>query len=82
MTAYKPTAADVKQLRGLLPICAYCKKIRDDQDYWHQVDAYLRQHTDVRFSHAICPECFERVVQPQLNQLRQSLERETDRPKS
>ncbi len=58
--------AQVKQLRGLLPICSYCKKIRDDGDYWHQLEAYLGQHTDAQFSHGICPECWERVVQPSL----------------
>jgi DNA-binding response OmpR family regulator len=47
----------VKQLQGLLPICSYCKKIRDDQNYWHQVESYVGKHTDARFSHGICPEC-------------------------
>ncbi len=56
--------AQVKQLRGLLPICSYCKKIRDDGDYWHQLEAYLGQHTDAQFSHGICPECWKQVVQP------------------
>lgn len=47
----------VKQLHGLLPICCYCKKIRDDRNYWHQVESYVANHADVRFSHGICPEC-------------------------
>jgi sigma-B regulation protein RsbU (phosphoserine phosphatase) len=47
----------VKQLQGLLPICSYCKKIRDDKNYWHQVESYVGRHTDARFSHGICPEC-------------------------
>ena len=47
----------VKQLQGLLPICSYCKKIRDDQNYWHQVESYVGKRTDARFSHGICPEC-------------------------
>jgi hypothetical protein len=51
----------VKQLQGLLPICCYCKKIRDDRNYWHQVETYVGRHADVRFSHGICPECNERV---------------------
>src|SRR5262249_1044353 len=59
----------VRQLQGLLPICCYCKKIRDDQDYWHQVDRYIGTHTDVRFSHGICPECWVSVVQPEFQQL-------------
>ena len=58
--------ANVKQLQGLLPICSYCKKIRDDQNYWHQVDSYVAQHTEVQFSHGICPSCFETVMKPQL----------------
>jgi phosphoserine phosphatase RsbU/P len=47
----------VKTLRGIVPICASCKKIRDDQGYWQQVEAYVREHTDAQFSHGICPEC-------------------------
>ena len=51
----------VKQLQGLLPICCYCKKIRDDRNYWHQVESYMASHADVRFSHGICPECNAKV---------------------
>jgi DNA-binding response OmpR family regulator len=60
----------VKQLEGLLPICSYCKKVRDDRDYWHQVDSYISSHTAVRFSHGICPQCMETVVEPELERLR------------
>lgn len=49
--------AEIKSLRDILPICVYCKKIRDDEDYWHSVDGYIAQHTTTRFSHGICPEC-------------------------
>lgn len=49
--------AEIKQLSGLLPICSYCKKIRDDNDYWCRVDKYIEVHSEVRFSHSICPEC-------------------------
>jgi phosphoserine phosphatase RsbU/P len=49
-----------KQLQGLLPICCYCKKIRDDSNYWHQVEAYMAQHAQVQFSHSVCPECTEK----------------------
>ncbi len=52
----------VRHLQGLLPICSYCKKVRDDQNYWHQVDRYISSHTDAQFSHGICPECLERVL--------------------
>ena len=51
----------VKQLHGLLPICCYCKKIRDDRNYWHQVESYVANHADVRFSHGICPDCSARL---------------------
>lgn len=50
----------VRQLQGLLPICAWCKKVRDDQDYWHDVEHYVAAHTEARFSHGICPSCFNK----------------------
>jgi phosphoserine phosphatase RsbU/P len=50
--------AKVKQLSGLLPICSYCKRIRNDRDYWQQIETYLGEHSDAQFSHSICPECF------------------------
>jgi sigma-B regulation protein RsbU (phosphoserine phosphatase) len=49
----------VHQLQGLLPICTYCKKIRDDQNYWQQVESYISSHSGVQFSHGICPGCYE-----------------------
>jgi phosphoserine phosphatase RsbU/P len=49
----------VRQLTGLLPICAYCKSIRDDSNYWHAVEEFVSDHADVRFSHGICPNCLE-----------------------
>jgi CheY-like chemotaxis protein len=52
--------AQVRQLQGLLPICMDCKKIRDDQNYWHQVEHYIMRHADVSFTHGICPSCFEK----------------------
>ncbi|HYQ86030.1 MAG TPA: PAS domain S-box protein [Bacteroidota bacterium] len=52
--------AQVKSLKGLLPICSWCKRIRDDKGYWLEVEAYLHDHTDVDFSHGICPECTEK----------------------
>lgn len=51
----------VKTLRGLLPICAHCKKIRDDRGYWNQIEAYIRSHTDADFSHGICPDCLHKL---------------------
>ena len=47
----------VRVLSGLLPICAWCKKIRDDKGYWEQVDTYLQRHTDTQFTHGMCPDC-------------------------
>jgi CheY-like chemotaxis protein len=58
--------SEVKELNALLPICSYCKKIRDDKDYWQSVEGYISQHTDSKFSHGICPECFEQHVKPDL----------------
>jgi len=62
--------AQVKQLQALLPICSYCKNIRDEQNYWQQLDSYLMEHSDVMFSHGICPDCYQKVVQPQIDQSR------------
>ncbi len=59
--------ARVRQLRGLLPICSYCKKVRDDQNYWQQVEQYVSTHADVKFSHGICPDCYQKVVEPLLD---------------
>lgn len=53
--------AHVKTLRGLLPICAACKKIRDDRGYWHEVEAYVRAHTEAEFTHGICPDCMRKL---------------------
>lgn len=57
--------AHIKTLRGLLPICASCKKIRDDQGYWRQVEAYMMERTDVQFTHGICPDC-TKTLYPEL----------------
>jgi phosphoserine phosphatase RsbU/P len=52
---------NVKQLSGLLPMCSYCKRIRDDGDYWQQLETYLSHHSEAEFSHGICPACLEKV---------------------
>jgi response regulator RpfG family c-di-GMP phosphodiesterase len=59
-----------KQLRGLLPICAYCKKIRNDRNYWEQVEHYVAEHSEAQFSHSICPDCYEHVAKPELESMR------------
>lgn len=57
---------DVKKLKRLLPICMYCKSIRDDRDYWHQIDEYIHEETGTDFSHGICPTCMERMKRGEL----------------
>ena len=52
---------EVRTLRGIIPICASCKKIRDDKGYWNQVEAYVRDHSEAEFSHGICPECMKEL---------------------
>ena len=53
--------AEVKTLSGMLPICANCKKVRDDKGYWNQIESYLSEHSEAKFSHSICPECARRL---------------------
>ncbi|WP_319521315.1 hypothetical protein [uncultured Desulfosarcina sp.] len=54
---------EIKELRGLIPICSVCKKIRDDEDSWHQIEAYIESHSHAEFTHGICPECM-RMLYP------------------
>jgi phosphoserine phosphatase RsbU/P len=61
----------VKQLQGLLPICAYCKRVRNDQRYWQQIEVYIGEHSQATFSHGICPECDARIVAPELKKWRE-----------
>ena len=65
MRELQSALAEVRTLQAFLPICSYCKRIRDDANYWHSVDAYISEHTSTRFSHGICPSCFDTVVRPQ-----------------
>jgi PAS domain S-box-containing protein len=58
--------SEVKTLREILPICSYCRKIRDDENYWHTVESYVSKHTSSRFSHSICPNCMATRVPPDL----------------
>lgn len=59
----------ISALESMLPICSYCKKVRDDNNYWQQVETYLSQRTGTNFSHSICPTCYTKKVQPQLDEL-------------
>lgn len=57
----RATMSEIKRLQGIIPICATCKKIRDDQGSWRQMEAYIRDHSEAEFSHGICPECLQKV---------------------
>ena len=57
------SAARIKQLSGLLPICAWCKKVRDDEGYWSSVEKYFTERTAATFTHGICPECKKKTIQ-------------------
>ncbi len=52
---------EIRQLKGIIPICSSCKKIRDDRGFWHQVESYLQSHSDAAFSHGICPDCVKKL---------------------
>ena len=62
--------AQIKTLQGILPICMYCKKIRDDKQYWQQVESYVSTHSEAQFSHGICPDCYKKHVQPELDKIK------------
>jgi PAS domain-containing protein len=61
ITELQDALANIKTLRGLIPICASCKKIRDDRGYWNQLESYIAQHTEADFSHGICPDCIRKL---------------------
>ncbi len=60
----------VRQLEEMMPMCSYCKKIRDDQNYWQQIESYINERTGTEISHSVCPECYKRVVLPELERLK------------
>jgi len=59
----------IKRLQGLLPICSYCKKIRNDRNYWQEIEHYIHEHSEADFTHGICPGCYEKIIRPQINEL-------------
>lgn len=61
----------IRTLQGLLPVCSYCKKVRDGGNYWQQLDQYIVTHTDTQVSHGICPDCYKSEVEPELAALRE-----------
>ena len=66
-------ATQVQQLETFLPICSYCKKIRDDHNYWQQIEAYINQRTGSEFSHSICPDCYNKVILPELEKMKRDM---------
>jgi len=56
---------EVRTLQEILPICSYCKNIRNDENYWETVEGYIAEHTNTRFSHSICPACYKKEIEPQ-----------------
>jgi len=64
------TLEQIKQLEGILPICSYCKQIRNDGNYWESVESYISTHSAAQFSHGICPSCYEGTVKSQLESLK------------
>ena len=60
----------VHRLEEMMPMCSYCKKIRDDQNYWQQIESYINERTGTEISHSVCPECYQRVVVPELERLK------------
>lgn len=63
-------ATQVRPLEAFLPICSYCKKVREDSNYWTQIESYINTRTGTDFSHSVCPDCYERVVVPELEKLK------------
>ena len=64
LLSYLKLATDgIRKLKGLLPICAWCKKVRNDQGYWQQVEKYVEENSEASFTHGICPECMEKIKQ-------------------
>lgn len=64
---------EIKTLQGMLPICSYCKRIRSDNDYWQDIESYVATHSPATFSHGVCPECYKKIVLPEIDSLRAEL---------
>ena len=69
----------IKTLKGILPICSYCKKIRDDQNYWQQVENYISQYSQVEFTHGVCPDCYNKHVKPQIEGIQREMRDNKDK---
>ncbi|MFP4580785.1 MAG: PleD family two-component system response regulator [Candidatus Sumerlaeia bacterium] len=68
----------IKRLEGIIPICSYCKKIRDDQHYWQRLEQFLAHYSSAKFSHSVCPECYEKYVQPQIDEVEKAVAAQKD----
>lgn len=73
-------SSTVTSLESRLPICSYCKQIRDDREEWHPVDQYVHQRSEASFSHGVCPECYQTHIEPQLQALRDQKSKVTSAP--
>ena len=60
----------IQHLQGLIPICTYCKKIRNDKNYWEQVHSYVSKHSKAEFTHSYCPDCYQKVIKPQVEKIK------------
>lgn len=78
VTELEDALRQVRHLQGMLPICSYCKKVRNDENYWEQVEDYVSEHSEAIFSHSICPACDEKYMKPQLKELASSLDSAED----
>ncbi|MCX6135350.1 MAG: response regulator [Ignavibacteriales bacterium] len=63
---------EIKQLQGLLPICSYCKRIREEDMTWLPIEKYITQRTDALFSHGVCPDCYEQHLRPEIDEFRRT----------
>ncbi len=70
-------ATQVQQLEAFLPICSYCKKVRDDQNYWQQIEGYINARTGSEFSHSVCPDCYQRLIVPELEAMKRNAAKPT-----
>ena len=65
-------STQINHLESMLPICSYCKKVRDDNNYWQQVESYIGEKIGASLSHSVCPSCYQNIVQPQLDELKKN----------
>lgn len=69
----KKALEEVQHLQELLPICSYCKSVRDDTNYWKTLEQYIDENTETQFSHGVCPNCFETQIKPEIEKLKEKV---------